>query len=190
MKSLLGVVLGVLVASSAAAGTIGLFSTPDASSCDLRVSPETGSGTFYVCASSSTPEETCGGICGAEFRITGLPSGWIVIATPSSDANTVLGDPFGSGVSIGYPRALDWGAAPVVLYTVVVIPIPPGASGTLQVGVHAQPTWELPCPKVAGACFDQWAHCVSGGALLINSPVSCTLGVQESTWGQLKAMFR
>ena len=191
MKSLLGLVLGALCTVSAQAGTIGLSSAPDASSCDLIVPPEAGVGTFYVCALSSTPEETCGGICGAEFRIEGLPSGWVAVATPAPEATVVIGNPMGPGVNMGFPRVAEWGATPVVLYRVVVCPPSAGASSVLRVAVHASPAWpELQCPSVAGACFDQWVHCVQGGALFINSSIPCTVAVSEKTWGQMKALYR
>jgi hypothetical protein len=173
---------------SARAGSIGLFATPDASSCALQIPPGM-SGTFYVCAQSPSPNETCGGIYGAQFRIEGLPPDWQARATPVAGAGLSLGNPLEAGAAISLIAA--WDGAPVLLYTVEVHPPSPGASSVLRVVAHSSPSDpNVVCPLVSGWCFDQFWFCVTGGTLYINSDTPCTVDVARSTWGNIKFLFR
>jgi hypothetical protein len=76
--------------------SIGFFSDPGCSSCNLRILAPPGMGILYITAVNvSSAPLLCGatGTLGAEFRVEGLPTGWIAQATPNPVAQASLGDP-------------------------------------------------------------------------------------------------
>jgi hypothetical protein len=77
--------------------SIGLFADPACSSCNLNIPAPPGTGTLYISVvSASIPPPTCG-VTGAEFRIEGLPMGWLAWSTPSPLVSLAIGDPFSIG---------------------------------------------------------------------------------------------
>ena len=65
-------------ASRVGAAGIGLFADPDCGSCNLSIPAPPGIGTFYVAAQTAgDPVFQRYGIDGLEFRIAGLPPGWL-----------------------------------------------------------------------------------------------------------------
>jgi len=178
----------LLAANVAGAATIGLYSTPRCTSCNLNIPPTATEGRFYVCASGATSEEFCGGSSEFEFRIEGLRLGWVAIAVRSPNAQFALGDPFGLGCIIAFsePQTQEC----TLLYTVTITPSTPGARSTLRVRPHFSPSDpELTCIRAVSACPQSPGICLGGGALLINSDTTCSVVVQPTTWASVKALY-
>lgn len=180
----------VLWAHPSWGASIGLFSTPDCSSCNLRVPPG-GVATLYIRAlTDGIPSWTQMG--GATFRVTGLPAGWVAISTPNPETNSI-GDPFGHGIWDAFIRIPSGSCVP--LYT-VVLAAPPGGpptEGVLQVTQHELADPRFPCPAFTLDCgapcdiFDPF--CVAGGTMLLNSSRDCRVGVEPTTWSRIKLFY-
>jgi hypothetical protein len=86
---------------------------------------------------------------GAQFRIEGLPTGWVVLATPTPAANIVLGDLFGAGALMAFPNCITENF--VVLYSVIVFPTAPAATAVLRVVPYDPPRPNFDCPLLTCA---------------------------------------
>lgn len=177
----------VLWSGPVLAVSIGLFSTPDCSSCNLTVPPgETRS--FY--ASVVTAGLPNAGVVNAMFRITGLPSGWLTTVTPHPNANYVTGDLFGSGGSIEFGDEGLSGDC-VTLYTIAVTNYNPQSNVVLRVERRLDPAgppaWQCRLVHLNCPCGP---YCVDGGVLFINSDEECTVGTARSTWTAMKELYQ
>jgi hypothetical protein len=191
LSRMLGLATVVLVGSAQAA-SIGLYSDANCGSCNLTIPLGSETGTFYIIAVDTDdllgPE--CAGLTGAQFRVQGLPAGWSASSTPSPLANYSLGNPLGAGADIAFPTRLLGGC--ILLYTVVVGPLSPGASALLQVTAHsspAPPTFNCPLVVVGAHCPITPFVCVTGGILYLNMPGDCVVGAAPRTWSQVKRLF-
>ena len=166
------------------AASVGLFSTPDCSSCDLTMGPgETR--VFYIKAMLDDLPLT-----GAEFKVEGLPAAWHTSFVPTPQANFVLGDPFGSrGVNIGFPTTVNGDC--VLFFTVNVTATNATTDVVLRVVGATPPSFPgFPCPLFIMECGPcEWWECVSGGVLFINSNEDCTVAVQPHTWTEVKSLY-
>ncbi len=180
-------VIGLLLGGSTAHAKafIGLFSTPDCSGSSLEIPASVGSGTFYVSVVGAADDPwMCTGIYGVEFRVDGLPAGWLYTVTPNPLANTLLGNPMGAGANIAFPRSQSGNC--ILLYAVTLTPVPSGSEATLRVLRHTIPSNpEWACPRILPDCFESWGICVEGGTLLVNS----TVGVVRPSWGGVKRLY-
>ena len=81
----------------------------------------------------------------------------------------------------------------MLLYTVTLTPLTPGAQATLHVtSKDDPPLGAQQCPLVESdlpACIF-CPFCVGGGTMLVNQEEDCTVAVQQSTWSQVKALFQ
>jgi hypothetical protein len=114
-----GILLGSAVGGSVSrSATIGLYSTPDCSSCSLAIAPG-GVGTFYVRVQPDGLPWPSASFTGASFKVEGLPAGWSALAVPSPSAIVTIGDPLGPvGAQIAFP--FEVAGACVLLYTVTL----------------------------------------------------------------------
>jgi len=184
----IGLLCVLLAANPVAAATVGLFSTPNCTSCNLDIPPNASEGTFYVCSVGTSETEFCGGFYRLEFRIAGVPLGWAAAAVPSPESHYALGDPFGTGCSIGFnaPQTAEC----ALLYTVTITPSAPGARATLRARAHAPPMDpDFDCIRAVSACPGNIGACVGGGALRINSDVLCSVEVEPASWTRVKALY-
>jgi hypothetical protein len=181
----------LLACAPAWGASIDLFSTSDFSSCNLAT--PTGYGTFYVVAVDADESICCGpGLAYVAFSLRGLPTGWTTIVTPTPEANTVIGNPFGTGAIVAFPT-WQFGHY-ILLYTITIVPASYLASATLTVGATNQPLpWSnIYCPyrgTNSDCPCDPNAACVDGGLLYINEPGECTVGVAPATWSQVKELY-
>ncbi|MFQ5599756.1 MAG: hypothetical protein ACE5G2_04290 [Candidatus Krumholzibacteriia bacterium] len=178
-----------LSARTVLAASIGLFSTADCTSCNLTV-PEGGSSTLYIRFTGLSGLPWVNGLLGAEFKVTGLPDGWIAVSTRSAASYTAFGDPFGpTGASLGFPTPQTGDC--INLYTVTLTSTSAAADIVLRVTKRTPPTNpDFPCPRATvecGPCFP--LICVGGGGLLINSETECTVAVEGSTWSRIKLLY-
>ena len=181
-------IAALLAANIVTAATVGLYSTPNCTSCNLNIPSSATEGRFYICASGAASEEFCGGSSEFEFRIEGLRLGWVVAVVRSPLSQYALGDPFGLGCNIafGEPQTSEC----TLLYTVMITPSFPGARSTLRARPHFSPTNpDFNCIRAVPACQGNAGICLGGGALLINSDTTCSVGVEPSSWASVKALY-
>jgi hypothetical protein len=187
------VILLVLAPASAQSASIGLFSTPDCTSCNLDLSPGETKFVYVSALTEGLPDWVLWG-GGAEFRVAGLPPGWVTVSIPNPQISLIIGDPFDQGVLLGFPQ-LPQGTC-VLLYTVVLwAPLgQPQEDVALHVTARTPPSFpNYPCPWFTLYCgpacdiFDP--YCVGGGTLFINSSQTCTVGVQQHTWSEVKSLY-
>lgn len=175
----------VVGAAQASGASIGLFSTPDCSSCNLTMNTP-GVGTLYISVVATGLDP----VVGSEFKVVGLPAGWFVSVSPNPNANVVVGDPFGEiGAGIVFPTGQP---GPCVhLYTVTVFATTSVNDVVLRVTMRTPPTNpNKPCPVVFIECDPcDTSVCVGGGSLFINSSTECTVAIEEGTWSQVKRLF-
>ena len=192
MKSMkLIAALLVIWACQAWGASIGLFADPGCSSCNLDIPAPPGVGTLYISVVSASISPPACGVTGAEFRVAGLPTGWVAWSTPSPLASLALGDPFSPGgayLALNSTQTSDC----VLLYTVVLWPASAGEEAVLRVLAHNPPSNPFlgTCPALSGGdCPTGWAACVAGGTLYVNSSTTCTVGVEPSTWSRVKVLY-
>ncbi len=187
-RVMVGVLCVLLAANPVEAATVGLFSTPNCTSCNLNIPANASVGNFYICAFGASSAEFCGGSYEFEFRVTGLRLGWVATVVPAGTAQYALGDPFDRGCNIAFsvPQAEEC----TLLYTVTIAPSSPGARATLRAAAHLSPSNpDFTCIRAAPACDRNSGVCVGGGALLINSDTTCSVAVEPTSWTQVKALY-
>lgn len=173
-------------APAASAASIGIFGAEDCSTCDISIAAGETQTIFISVANAPN------GVIGASLRVEGLPSGWTAVAVPPVGSGHA-GDPFGpNGAVVGFsfPQLSNC----VRLYTVQLHAATTVQDVALRV-VAAQPPLVPPnCPSVVPCpndpCGDDPPQCVTGGTLLINSSVGCTVGTTDIPWGLVKSLFQ
>jgi len=184
-RALVVVAVVVLASSGARAASIGIFSTPDCSSCNLVIPPGE-SRTLYIKVRSGSLRWS-----GAEFRVVGLPGGWAASSTPNPAALVVMGDPFGNRANVaGFQEAQSGNCT--LLYTVEITATSSENDVVLRVAAGdppSNPEYDSPLlvPAADIPCFCNYR--VAGGALFINSGTECTVSVVPSTWSQVKQLY-
>ena len=175
------------VAVRAHSASIGLFSTPDCSSCNL-VAPPAGASTFYIRALTEgiNPDY---GFVGAGLKVVGLLAEWSTIVTPNPQA-LAIGDPFGpSGAHIAFSSHVPGSC--IDLYTVTLIS--PSTATDVALRVEGVPAGWNPtvCPYfVPGCSICDFVICVEGGALFVNSESECQVPIETNHWTKFKSLYR
>jgi hypothetical protein len=102
---------------------------------------------------------------------------------------TVIGDPLSNGVNVRFASGLSLDC--VRLYSVQIRVPSGGGPARFQVEAHQTPSNpNFTCPVVDLALSPPVPRvCAGGGHLLVNSPLSCTVGVEPETWSQVKRLF-
>ena len=157
--------------------------------CHLNITLGQPTGVFTILADATS---SCGCVDGAEFRVAGLGSGWVVTVSASPGAALTIGDPLGGGCNIALSTCSTPG--PVLLYTIGLTYVAGGdpPATTLRVEAHSIPSYPtFPCPVVTGDTGIIFCkECATGGVLYINNPGDCTVGTRAATWSQVKALLR
>jgi hypothetical protein len=159
--------------------------------CHLDISTAQPTGTFSIVAVRGA-EATCGpGLTGAEFRVEGLSSDWLVLTTANPSAVVVIGSPFGNGVNIAFATALMDPSVQLfsvtMIYTLAGEP-PPTVLRVVAKNPSSHPHWA--CPLVTGGdCPCPAIACLTGGLLYINGDGNCLVGVAPATWSGVKQLF-
>jgi len=175
------------------AGEIGVYATPHCSGCTLT--PTLGSiDTLYVAIQNdNNPPVGCGQpLCGASFRLTGLPSTWYLIeARPTPEAYFVYGDPIApQGVALSIHCSSD---PCILLYTIVVVIGPTEPDVHVRVGPGPGCYIFDHCPAIftSDAPCDPTCQCYPGGEIILN-PVSdnCTVAVASRNWSAFRVLYR
>lgn len=193
--SLLALTAALAIAAGAGAGEIGIYADPNCTGCEITIPPFGGVDTLYVSVlNDGDPPVPCGPwICGAGFRIEGLPEGWAVDARPNPEACFVYGSPFGpEGVWVDLCGYGCTGDPCIPLYTLVL------TTYLVRADVHLRIVGGLPCFSY-GICpavltgdqpCDPTCHCYPGGEIIVN-PVNdhCTVSVAPQTWSQVRRLY-
>lgn len=180
----------LMLANSAFAGGIGLFSAGDGSNCNLNLPLYVGTPIYVLYLGQ-------GGLAanGAEYKVEGMPGTFGVnfLATllnaPGSNLN--LGNAFdGVGHNVAWPavQAFD-GNGNLLLGTysiVALVAVPPTL---LKATGRTPPTnAAFPCPLITDAGFN--LHCQGGGDMRVNGGPDCTVAVAEKTWSGVRNLYR
>lgn len=184
----------LVIAAQSGAGEIGIYANPDCSGCEITIPPLGGVDTLYVSVlNDGVPPLAYGTVCGAGFRISGLPDWWSVEVHPNPNAQS-FGDIFGDS---GGDLVFDWDGCSaercVNLYTVVLTVIAPHDDVHLRVeAMSPPPRPDYDCPIVTTPDGPYDPHqCYPGGEILVN-PLHdrCTVAVSPSSWTQVRNLYR
>ena len=191
MKNIAVTITVALWASAAFGTSIGLFSTPDCSSCSLKVLSGNAA-TLYVRASTNGLP-TNESLTTANFKIVGLPQGWFAFLTPNPETFTT-GDPFGAiGATITFRSDSQRGTC-IDLGSATLIATSPVQDWVLRVtGSTPPPNPRFPCPLIVVICSDRACdtiYCAEGGELLVNANTDCNVGVEMKSWGEVRNLYR
>jgi hypothetical protein len=175
--------------SQAALGhSIGVFANPQGTDCNLVIPYPGGRVTAYVVGTIDGSEPL--GVSSATFRIGGLPEGWqggVLAVDP--DASGMWGNPFVEGIDLTYHDCVTGSR---VLLTVAIAPTTVVNNATLVIlqGIPYSNPPQL-CPLFC-SCNDG-----SGGVCLCAEPLRatingapCAVGIQNSSWGRVKGIFK
>lgn len=191
-KGLLLVLALTLGVGSAFAQSIDVVGDPLGNTCSGPMTPGT---TPIIWIIARPGPAVAAGITGAEFYVQGRPAGWLTIATPNAAANVALGNPFElSGgnyrANIGFPACQPFAGGVLTLYTVTVIPLSVVGETYLNVVVANPPTNVTFTTPIVTACDapEYTAYAARGGSYIINGR-PCTVGVESTTWSQVKALY-
>jgi hypothetical protein len=80
----------------------------------------------------------------------------------------------------------------ILLYTVDLYPVSPGAAAVLHVAPReppADPNHACPLAFV-GDCPGPIRACVDGGTLLVNSDTPCSVAIAPATWTAVRRLFQ
>jgi hypothetical protein len=173
-------------------GSLGIYSDPEASRCDLAV-PSGATRTFYVVFVPAA--STRGGIHGMEFQIdTSQATGYLIASEAPMDPSTVvLGRAFSGGLQIAWTECQSGLAIPVLSFQ--VLNLGSGASDApLQVRAHGTPSNTMFDCAHANLCdFPTFTKvCVSNGVGILNATgdVACGSGAQKKKWTGVKALYK
>jgi hypothetical protein len=111
---------------------------------------------------------------------------------PAPELSAWFGEPFGTGAAVAYPLPRTDTCVGMLAVTLTAPP-GPAAEFTLQVEAAVPPFGWKDCPGFSVWCGDACDYwdllCTGGGALFVNSPRTCTVGVQPGTWSGVKQLF-
>lgn len=164
--------------------SIGLFSDSNCSSCNLSI-PIGETKTFYVSGPIS-PTAPLQSYEYVEFRIEGLPAGWTYQVQPTAAVGLVIGNPLGDGVNASISVTSNC----TTFFEVEVTATTQETGQFLTVEHHESPASPgFNCPNYTLCTPCDILRCVAGGTLQINSGETCHVGISQSTWGSVKALY-
>lgn len=181
-------IVALLVPTCTAALPPSISLTAGADSC-LVISAPPGIGSFGVVVTSDAMPAGCVSLLYAQFRIVGLPQGWLATTTPNPAAVTAIdGDLFGAGATVQF-TSLQVGI-PLVLFDVTLGPSTPGATAILKVEGLDVPVGPDYCARVGGDCSTYPPSvCAEGGTLYVNGS-QCPVGVDLAPWSRAKRLYQ
>lgn len=184
--------LGLVMAGPVHAASIGVYADPDCQRCQIDIPAPPAFDSLYVRLSTTDlPWYTTQWDISVRFRLE-IPEGWFTSVRLTADPQYIQGDPLGpDGVALWFGGGHLAGDC-IPLYTIGLAPIPFGAPGVVRVVPSTfTNSWCGPqdCPYVMYELLELYCHCVGAGALFVNTPGGCTLGVQASTWSSVKRLY-
>lgn len=131
------------------------------------------------------------GIITADFRIAGLPAGWVTGIQPTS-GNVVTGDPFAGGATVVLPGCQTGSGNYLPLFTATVLPTTSEVDVVLMVAGRTPPEDPAFACSFVRLCDTPIATrvCVGDHGSIVNPRnLGCGLSVAGLTWGQVKALY-
>ena len=179
-----------------AAQFIGIFLDPNAASCAANVGTSPRIDLHIIAILEGDVAE----MTGAEFRIVGVPESWTpqnVLWVPDVGSTISIGNPLfptapypPAGVAVSFRSCQR--SSRVELGRIVLLGPPTGDNVRLQVTTTT--IWpHVPCPAVTRCDIPRYSYaCVGGGEVVLNGeePASCQVAIEESTWSNIKSIFR
>ncbi len=170
-------------------GSIGLYTTQEATDCDATFTPFLSSNIYVMYYKSDAGPD---GISGAQFRVE-IPAGGSVVVqsfTPHPDINLTIGDIAGAGLSVTYSGCAGAGSDLLLIGTMQVFPMAAGSYTFKVLGsTDINPEEPVLSQRVAICDFDKTVVGVLGG--WYSTPDgSCNVGTEEKTWGAIKEMYK
>jgi hypothetical protein len=169
---------------------IGVFANPQGSQCNIQIPPSTGATLYVLAILGDAPFD---GLTAAEFRVTGIPSGWFSTYSMPAEASAGFGNP-NTGVRIAFPSCHRGVNRIVPLGTISLFSTSSVSNAAVHVEASVDPANDLfACPAVslcdaANACHPESPHpkytmlCAEGLTMTINGG-SCTVDALEPSMG-------
>ena len=197
MKHLALGLMVVLWSSAVLGHGIGVFADSAGTDCNLVIPYPGGSVTAYIVGTVDADASTCVGAC--SFKIQGLPEGWTAsVSALGSNVSSAIGNVFADGIRMFFPDSCY-----IRTRTLLVLSITPSSAvedASVALAPHTDPAMRLcgwdsrscgePCPLF---CVYNWfgydCRCADHRLTTINGP-PCVTGVRQSTWGELKKIYR
>ena len=181
-----------LVTAASFAGTIGVYLNPDATGCALTLH-EGESATIYLVGTTFVSDPEHGTIASGEFRIAGLPDGWVTTSVPDNfEMIYVQGDPFQDGVRFAFGSLQD-GVIPFFVAQLQATSEQNNVVLAVVQHVNPRPPWGGPstCPwlQYCDVLCDKPGICADGANLFINAS-GCSMGVDQRTWSAVRVLYR
>jgi hypothetical protein len=176
-------------ATESDAGTVVVAWDQEGFVCERSV-PKGTAGTLYLLAQLTDFHAL--GTTGAEFRLDGFPPEWQVVSvTPNPQANVVLGNPLTGGCNIAFPACQTGTNGIALLYTVEFVATAAVVERILSVRGHSTPSNpNFPCPQLMLCEFCFCFVCGPGTTAAIDYPGYCSVGVQQRSWTEVRALYR
>lgn len=188
MRRLMLVLLALALDSSGAkAQSIGIFFDEGAATCSGVIAAGS-SGRIYIIAVPGG--DASDGITGVEFRVVGLPAGWVPTSVRNPAAVLQFGDPFdGVGVIASFPTCQT--APTILIFTVDLFATTSVSNHYLRIAQrNPPPNPNFRCPLVVGCGPTFTLVCASGGEAIINpTGPGCTVAVTPSSWSRMKGLY-
>jgi hypothetical protein len=158
------------------------------SPCQTEI-PTFTTGTLHIWVCLEGP--IADGITSGEFRVDGLPSGWISSVRPHPAAEVFAGDLFGAGVRIAFPICQPGSGQYLELFAIDITPTDVRTDVLLNVAATIPPSDPgFPCPFVTRCDAPGAKVCVSGFGSYINPRErGCPLAVENLAWGRIKRLY-
>jgi hypothetical protein len=173
------------------AGSIGVYASANGTGCSIDL-PLGVSATLYVVAHTFPNEPAGGTIASGEFRIVGLPTGWMALPSVDPGVHFALGSPFMQGWRFAFASLQD-GVIP--LLTIQMLATTSVNNVRLDVVQHVDPsppfggTVECPWLQFCDNPCDTGATCVDGVSFFINAG-GCAVNVEGFSWSQIRSVYR
>jgi hypothetical protein len=181
---LLRVVALLTMRSAPGSGQVlGIFADSSGTQCSLSASPGVVTNGYILFRRGPFD-----GIQGFEFRVNGLPAGWMAFADWCPLTQLCIGDLFGPGAKHVWTACRQ--RDPIIIAPLAIIANSEEGNVVLTVEGRLPPTDPLrSCPLVVLCDAPAYtAVCVDVQAGIINGP--CSVSVSSGTWTQIKRLYQ
>jgi hypothetical protein len=173
------------VASSGSSQTIGMYSDPAGTSTCFQVGDVPLLRAYFVFA----PGGDVSSWRGVEFRATGLPVDWQVLAVIHNPSIAGFsGNPFGPGpFQVWFS---DCRTERIAVSEALILVTSSAQNQMVQIDNSplACPSLWLQCPPLVITCEYEVVFAV-GLASILNPPAGCRVSVKTKTWGGIKSLY-
>ena len=185
LTALLLIVLSTGAFAQYEIGSIGLYTSVNATDCDYSFTPYVPTDIYVVYYKSSAGPD---GITAAEFRFDS-PAGLIIVSafTPSPIVNVSMGN-ISTGIALALDGCIGAGDDYVHLGTISVLATVAGTPMTMKILESTELTLPPYTPLVAICGSGNPIQSVLGGWFTAPDG-TCNVGTEEKSWGAIKEMY-